>query len=469
VTVPSAGAAPTAAPGSFRDPRARVYDDGSTIRRGLSERGLADLRAVEASGLLAELVREGRVVGTHRVDDPELAALGWAGALVHDRIPIVTYPYEWTFSMLRDAALLQLAIVRRGLARGISCKDGTPYNVQFVGPRPVFIDVGSFEPTGADAWPGYRQFCQLYLYPLMVEAYLGVSFAPLLRGSIDGITPEQADRLLRGRVRARRGVLAHVTLQAFAARRYADRTDPAEAVAADGEHVRIVGGLVARLESLIGGLPAPADPTVWSDYGDRSHYTSVALRAKDAFVARAVDAVAPGVVVDLGCNDGRFARAAAERGATVLALDADRLVVDRLYRQLRGTCRVGGSVLPAVVDLADPSPSLGWDLAERPALDHRVDPDLVLALALVHHLVIGRNIPVPAFLDSLGRLGRHVVLEVPHRADPKVQQLLAAKPADTHLDYDDELVRAAIEARFEVVATEGLPGGTRTLHHLRSR
>lgn len=463
-------ATPIAVAGSFRDPRARVFDDGTDILRGLTAHGAADHEHVVASGLLDALMAEGKVVATHRAADDERAGPGWAASLVHERIPIVTYPYEWTFSMLRDAALLQLEIVRRGLEVGISCKDGTPYNLQFVGARPVFIDVGSFEPTGHDAWPGYRQFCQMFLYPLMLEAYLGVSFAPLLRGSLEGITPEQAARLLRGRARARRGVLTHVTVQALAARRYSTRRDPAEQVQADGGHVRIVTALVARLEKLIAGLPLPTEASGWTDYEDRPHYSPAALAAKDAFVAHAVRRVEPRVVVDLGCNDGRYARTIAEQGATVLALDADRAVVDRLYRRLRdGDRDPAGTVLPSVADLADPSPRLGWGLTERTALRDRVAPDLVLSLALIHHLVIGRNIPITSYLAGLAELGPHVVLEVPHRNDPKVQELLRAKPADTHRDYtEDEIVRAA-SFPFEVVDACRLPGRTRTILHLRRR
>jgi len=460
---------PTPVGGSFRDPRARVFEVGGTIVRGLNEAGAADFAAVEQTAFYQRAEREGRIIGTRRagVDEhPDLRSR-WSEVLVHDRVPVVTYPYEWSFQMLQDAALLQLDLVAQGLEEGITCKDGTSYNVQFVAARPTFIDVGSFEPTRGDAWPGYRQFCQLFLYPLLVESYLDISFAPLLRGSIDGITPDVAAKLLTGRARLRRGVLTHVTVQAAATKRYAERTDPAkELVSGDGTNTAIVGALVARLHKLVAGLKAPGSATEWSDYSDRSHYGDASLAAKDRFVREALAGAEPEVVVDLGCNDGRYAEIAAEHAAQVVAIDADRRVVDRLHQHLRGR-RL--PILAMVGDLADPSPGLGWNLAERMPLDARLDADAALSLALIHHLVIGRNIPIADYLDALAAFAPATVLEVPHRDDPMVQRLLAPKPADTHADYHLDVIRTLVEERFEVVRAEELPGGTRTIFDLRRR
>lgn len=453
--------------GSFRDPRARVYDLDGTIVRALGPAGAADHAAVAATAFFRGAIADGSVVGTEPIDladVPTIAEQGWTGALVHDRVPVVSYPYEWSFSMLRDAALLQLDLVRRCVIDGVACKDGTPYNVQFVGARPTFIDVGSFEPLDGEPWPGYRQFCSLFLYPLLVEAHLDVSFAPFLRGSLEGITPDQAAKLLRGRARLHRGIFSHVTLQAAAARRYEERTDPASELVRDpSTKVDIVASLAERTARLLRSLPVPSSPTEWSDYGDRGHYSTASLAEKDRFVADVLRDAAPSVVADLGCNDGRYAELAAEHADVVVALDADRRVIDALYRRLRGRPT---PILPLVGDLADPSPSLGWNLAERPALGDRLAPDLVLSLALIHHLVIGRNVPAAEYLDALAAMAPRVVLEVPHRDDPMVARLLAPKPADTHADYDVDHLQGLIEQRFEIRRVLPLAGGTRTIYDL---
>jgi SAM-dependent methyltransferase len=447
-----------------------VYDLDGVIVRGLSEAGEEDFAAVEASEFFRGAQADGALVGTRRVELSELPALegqGWASALVHDRVPVVSYPYEWSFSMLQDAALLQLDLVRRCVADGFACKDGTPYNVQFVGARPTFIDVGSFEPLRGEPWPGYRQFCSLFLYPLLVEAHLDVSFAPFLRGSLEGIAPEEAAKLLRGRARLHRGILSHVTVQAMAARRYEARVDAAaDLVQASGTKVPIVEALTQRMTKLVRGLQTPSSPTEWSDYSDRSHYSAASLTEKDRFVIEVLREARPAVVADLGCNDGRYAEMAAEHAQLVVALDADRRVVDALYRSLRERSL---PILPLVGDLADPSPGLGWNLTERVPLAQRLAPDLVLSLALIHHLVIGRNVPVADYLDALAAMAPRTVLEVPHRDDPMVARLLAPKPTDTHADYHLRTIEALIEERFEVQRVRHLPGGTRTIFDLVAR
>jgi SAM-dependent methyltransferase len=473
VTPPTATDVPTIpAPvaGSFRDPHARVHDDGERILRALDPAAAAAFDALERSLLYRSGLDGGRIIGTRRATGPSadaLTAAGWAAVLEHDRVPVVSYPYEWSFSMLRDAALLHLELVGEAVRQGMGCKDGSAFNLQFVGCRPVFIDVSSFVPAPADLWPGYRQFCSQLLYPLLLEAHLGVSPAPLQRGSIEGIAPDVAARLLRGTATFRPGVLTHVKVQALAARRYATRADPAAAAVHRPDAQRdITLALVGRLTNLISRLRAPDGPSEWSEYSARGHYGAASLDAKDRFVAAAIAEVAPRTVLDLGANDGRYSLLALDRGAQVVAVDADRRVIDRLYRQLRASGRL---ILPLVADLADPSPALGWGLRERTALADRIAPDLALALALIHHLVIGRSIPIDGVLDSLAATAPHVVLEVPHRDDPMVQRLLAPKPPDVHLDYHEDRILAAVRQRFVVVREERLEGGTRTILRLRRR
>jgi len=212
-------------PGSFRDPDSRVFTSNGRVLRLLSEQGLADWRALSSSPLFEELEQDGSLVGTREVeaiaDVPGAIHGGVAGVLEHDVIPFVSYPYEWSFSMLRDAALLQLALVRRAIEAGMILKDSSPYNVQFKGAEPTFIDVGSFEQLReGEPWAGYRQFCMLFLYPLLLQAWKDVPFQPWLRGSLDGISPHECRSLLSPRDRFRRGTFTHVVMHDRLERRY---------------------------------------------------------------------------------------------------------------------------------------------------------------------------------------------------------------------------------------------------------
>jgi len=456
-------------PGSFRDPDSRIFTADGRVLRLLSERGLADWRALSSSGLLKEL--DAKVVGTREVeaDVPEALHGGVAAVLEHDRIPFVSYPYEWTFSMLRDAALLQLELLRRAIEKGLILKDSTPYNVQFQGAQPVFIDVGSFEQLReGEPWAGYRQFCMLFLNPLLLQAWKDVPFQPWLRGSLDGISPQELRNLLSLRDRFRRGAFTHVVMHSRLERRYEERDDDLKGeLKKAGFKKELIAANVKGLERLIGRLRWEPPQSAWSDYGLETTYSSEDAERKARFVRAAVESEGPKLVWDLGCNEGVHARIAAETADYVVAMDADALVADRLYNALRGEGRQ--NILPLSVNVVDPPPGLGWRGAERKPLPQRGRPDLTLALALIHHVSIAGNVPIAEFLDWLRRTTRSVVIEFVSPDDPMARRLLARKRPNDHPDYTEDWFDRSLRERFDVVRSETLAGGQRTLHLARAR
>ena len=463
--------APQAAaePGSFRDPDSRVFRDGDDILRALSERGAADWEALSATRFFGDSQAAGTIVATEELEGaPAPSDFPAAVAtLRHDRVPFVSYPYEWPFSMLRDAALLQLELLRSALAEDMIPKDASPYNVQWRGTQPVFIDVGSFErlPEG-EPWAGYRQFCCLFLYPLMIQAYAGLPFQPWLRGSLEGIEPAQARAVLRGRHTFRRGVFSHVALHARLERREGDRDTRTE-VRRAGFRKEMIDANAGGLERLVRRLDAKLPETAWSDYGERAHYEADELELKDGFVRGACATQRRRLVWDLGCNDGRYSRIAAEHSDYVVAIDGDQATVEALYRRLRE--EDGERILPLVMDLADPSPARGWRGLERGRLEERGRPDLVLCLALLHHLSIGANVPLPQVVDWLASLGGALVVEFADRDDPMVKRLLSRKREGSNPDYHKERFEQALAERFEITRRQPLASGLRTLYEARPR
>ena len=461
---------PQAEPGSFRDPDSRVYRDGEEILRALSQSGLEDWERLAGTRFFAELQKAGKIIPTHRLDSEPVEAtqgLPVAATLRHERVPFVSYPYEWPFAMLREAALLQLELLRAALGEGMILKDASPYNVQWRGSRPVFIDIGSFERLReGEPWAGYRQFCSLFLYPLMIQAYANLPFQPWLRGSLEGIAPAEARAVLRGRRALRRGVLTHVALHARLERREGDRDTRTELKRA-GFRKELIEANVARLEKLVGRLDWGSSATAWSGYGERVHYEPSELARKDRFVETACSGRGARLVWDLGCNDGRYSRIAAEHSDYVVAVDGDHATVDALYRNLRdaGDERIH----PLVMDLADPSPDRGWRGLERTRLERRGQPDVVLCLALVHHLSIAANVPLTEVVEWLASLGGVVVVEFADRGDAMVERLLARKRDEAHPDYTVDRFERELGERFTIARREELASKTRILYEAHPR
>ena len=453
--------------GSFRDPDSRVFYAGDSVHRALSERGLADWEALAATTLFNDKVAEGKLVGTEQLPEPnglpaELDAERVAAVLRHDRVPVVSYPYEWPFGMLKDAALLELELLLAALDEELILKDASPYNVQWRGTQPVFVDVGSFERLReGEPWAGYRQFCMLLLYPLMLQAFRNVPFQPWLRGSLEGIEPAEMRRLLSFRDRFRRGVLTNVVLHAKLEARYADREVKQDLKKA-GFRTELIRVNARKLRKLVRRLEWKPGRTAWSTYRTTNPYDEPDAAAKLDFVREAAGARHRRLVWDLGCNDGRFTRVAAMDADYTVAVDADAAVVEALYRELRA--EGVDTILPLVGNLADPSPGLGWRGEERRPLVDRGRPDLTLALALVHHVALTSNVPIRDFLDWLAGLQTELVIEFPTRDDPMVQRLLSRKGPGANPDYDTETFERALNERWRVERRETLPSGTRILY-----
>lgn len=458
---------PHAEPGSFRDPQTRVFRAGDEVLRGLGPQAAQDWKALRASDFFALAQADGSVTATDEVERDLPGEPGtWTTVLRHDPVPFVSYPYEWSHAMLRDAAALHLDLLQRALAAGFTMKDGSAYNLQWRGAKPEFIDVGSFEPARpGEPWAGYRQFCQTLLYPLMLQAHLDLDPRPLLRAQIDGVEPAQMRRLLGGTKRLAAGVLKHVHLHDTIQSRNADRSTGAvrEQLRDAGFQTELVVAAARAIAKLVAKLDRQPPTTHWGDYRETCGYSADDRAAKARFVDAALDAAdSRDLVLDLGANDGAFSRQAAAKARHVVAVESDPAVVDTLYRALRAEGE--RRILPIVMDLADPSPGGGWGGVERASFAARAaTADVTLALALVHHLAIGRNVPLPAVVDWLAGMGRHVVVEFVHGDDPMARRLLANKPDGLFPDYHVETFVRLLGERFDIARRETLPGGSRTL------
>jgi hypothetical protein len=449
---------PRAVGGSFRDPQGTVFRRDGILYREIQRSYQPDWTLLTESGLLHELQAEGLLL-PHDEVGPALALTASAWKVIRpELIPFISYPWEWCFGQLQTAALLTLEIERRALARGLTLRDASAYNVQFRRCRPVLIDTLSFTRYEEGApWLAYRQFCQHFLAPLllmsMVDPRLGLLNWPFQ----DGIPLDLTAALLPWRTRLRPSTSLHIHLHAAAIRKHAADVRP------DKRMTRRVSkrgllGLLDNLETVIRRLDVSPTSGEWWDYEETHGYGSEARAAKEELVTR-LAGDSPGVVWDLGANTGRFAELVAPAAPHVVAMDRDHGAVERHWRKRK---EQAANILPLVVDLTNPSPALGWGLEERESIPDRGPADTVLALALVHHLAIGNNVPLSGIAQWFARLARRAIVEWVPKDDPQARRLLVARE-DIFPGYQLEAFEAAFTGAWRLLAREPIPGTERVL------
>jgi SAM-dependent methyltransferase len=456
-------------PGSFRDPSGFVFSRDGALLRQINSSFAADWDDLVTSGLLTTLQQSGLLIGHQPAPISAAASPDEAHAVIRpERVDFISYPYEWSFGMLRDAALLTLEAQAAAYEKGFTLRDATAYNVQFQRGRPILIDTLSFERAEAGApWIAYRQFCEHFLAPLALMAHRDVRLGLMLRDYLDGIPLDLASRLLPGRTRWNLGLGPHIHAHARAQARFADQgTEAAAASRKTTVSPLKQRALIDSLQRTIRKLDWKPSGTEWADYAENTSYGEDATAVKDDLVRRLLGAAGGTVVWDLGANTGRFSRIAAALGRNVVAWDVDPAATERHYRLVRRDSTE--SVLPLVLDLANPSPGLGWAGEERRSLAERSNADVVLALALVHHLAIGRNVPLERIADYVAGLARGLVIEFVPKEDPMVRKLLATRE-DVFPDYTLDGFRAAFGARFEIAEEAPVTGTSRILFRLIRR
>lgn len=453
---------------SFRDPSGFLFTRDGQLYRQVNHAYQTDYDLLMSSGLYERLVKSKKLIPHAEVDiSPSQPQLAYK-IIQPERVEFISYPYEWCFSELQDAALLTLSVQKSALERGMSLKDASAYNIQFHHGRPILIDTLSFEAyQEGSPWIAYRQFCQHFLAPLALMAYQDVRLSQLMRVYIDGIPLDLASALLPARTRLNFGLATHIHLHASAQKRYSD-TPEQVVTQSKGRSMSKMSliGLIDSLHNTVSGLKWDPKGTEWGDYYDSTNYTRAAFDRKLEIVKMFLEKAQPRQVWDLGANTGIFSRLSADQGILTVSSDIDPAAVEKNYQQARQKKET--NLLPLVLDLTNPSPAIGWKNAERDAFIDRGPVDAVMALALVHHLAISNNVPLPDLAEFFASLGQWLIVEFIPKDDTQVQRLLA-----TREDIFPQYHQAGFEAAFEpyFIQRECLPveGSKRVMYLMERR
>lgn len=452
--------------GSFRDPSGRVYELGREIFRTVSKGAAEHFSFVRQTGLLDRLALTGKLIATEEVNRSVLSKAGIDAPMVlrHARVPFISYPYEWSFPLLKAAALLHLNVQIEALRAGVSLSDASAYNVQFIGPKPLFIDVLSFRKyREGEIWVGHRQFCEQFLNPLLLRAFFGVTHNSWFRGNLEGIDTLMLARMMPWWRNFSFNVLSHITMQARLQSAAMVDTTKGTSRARNVtlpklNYERMLLSLREWIKTL---QPKDTGSTVWQHYAENTTYQSEEQQAKRRFVADFVKKSKARTVWDVGCNTGDYSEVALEAGTErVIGFDFDQGALERSCARARARKL---NFLPLFQDGANPSPDQGWANAERKSVTARGGADALLALAFEHHLAIGRNIPLDRVVDSLVRMAPKGVIEFVRKEDPTVQQLLALRE-DIFPDYLPKTFETALKARARIVKSEVVSASGRTLY-----
>lgn len=451
-------------PASFRDPAGAVFTSDGVVYRQVNAVYQTDYDRLISSGLYEALIDRGLLIPHVEVGGELRDESGAYKILQPEPIRFLSYPYEWCFSQLKDAALATLAIQQHALSFGMSLKDCSAYNMQFRDGRPVLIDTLSFESyLPGRPWIAYRQFCQHFLAPLALMSAVDVRLGQLSRVQLDGVPLDLASRMLPVRTRLKFALLSHIHLHARAQRYFAGRPvhGTTRRMSANG-----LRGLIDNLRAAIESLEWRPPATVWADYEAGTNYSAEAKAHKEDLVRDFLREIRAGVVWDLGSNTGRFSRIAAAAQAFTVAFDSDYGATELHY--LAGRSANETRILPLVIDLTNPSPAIGWANRERSSWADRGPADAVLALALAHHLAIGNNLPFARIAEFLGMLGTHLIIEFVPKDDSQVQRLLANRE-DVFSEYSRSHFERAFGERFAIRRSIPIRDSGRVMYLMRRR
>ena len=448
---------------SFRDPNGHVYTHNGTLFRQINVCYKTNYELLLSSGLYKCLVDSGKLIPHKEITPPILPNEQHFKTIVPEVIPFISYPYEWSFSQLKDAAILTLDIAITAVNCGMVLKDASAYNVQFIGSKPIFIDTLSFEKYAqGEPWIAYKQFCQHFLAPIALMSKVDIRLNKLLQSNIDGIPLDLVVNLLPFKSLISPSLFFHLFLHG---KYQAKHANDGSKVSKKKFSKQALLGMLSNLKARIESLKWKPTGTEWANYYQNTHYSDRAFSQKQALVDKFVNQTNAHSIMDLGANIGIFSRVAAKSGAKIVACDVDPAAVELNYIHCRNESN--DSILPLLLDLTCSSPSIGWANKERLSFLNRVNVDLILALALVHHLAISNNIPLGHIANYFEKLSKYLLIEFVPKEDSQVVRLLSTRK-DIFPHYNIEEFEKTFSTRFEIIEKESLEGSQRTLYLMQN-
>ncbi len=445
-------------PSSYRDPSGFIFEKEGVIYRQVNTCFKEHFDHFTQSGCYKHLVEKGLLIPHEQVPENLTGDKSYYATLKPELISFISYPYEWSFAMLKDAALLSLQLVKEALNYEMILKDATPYNIQWHKGSLLFIDSLSFEKYRETIWVAYRQFCENFLAPLLLMHHSKQPLHQLQLAYLDGIPVDVASNLLPFRSKLSVHTYLHIHLHAKISAKKKNVTGSSQRFSKQ----RLLN-LINSLESLISKLNIPYRQSTWSEYYDEAAKRNNYLTEKKKIFEQWINEL-PGIkkAADLGANDGEFSQLLAAKNISVIAADFDSYCINNLYKNVKSSGIK--NIQPLIIDLSNPSPAIGVNSEERDSFIQRCKADLVIALALIHHLVIGKNIPFEKAAEFFCKIGDNLIIEFAPEEDEKVQLMLKSKK-DIYIKYNEQEFLKAFDKYFSVIDKKPITSTNRVLFY----
>lgn len=433
--------------GSFRDPEGQVFFYNQEVYRTLDSSAAVRMEALLNLPFFKKGIKEGSLINTKLLTASDIFPKTFSATetvLWHEKIPSITCPFEWSFSMLKDGAFLTLDLMENLLAHDFILKDGTAWNICFHRGNPCFYDILSIDSyQEGQPWEGLSQFLQEFLYPLMLQAYHGLDFQPLWRATQQGIPVGLLYKTLPKSALFKKGVFKYVYLQEkFSGNKAISEAKLRHEFSVQAFPKQALLNMIKDLRKCIETLHIIKDRSVWKEYDSQNSYEAADTKEKEKFIETGLKTLRPSSVIDLGCNTGHYSFIAAKI-AQVISCDLDPTCVDFIYS------KKNSNILPVVLNLMTPSPSMGWQLTERKDVFSRLKADSFMALALIHHICITHNVPLEGFVKLLKSISPQGIVEWVDKSDPMVQFLLRNRK-DIFKDYTWENFENILRQEFKI-------------------
>ena len=446
---------------SFRDPSGFLFRKDGILYRQINKSYKENYDHLMNSGLYEELVAQDLLIPHREVELisplPEKAYK----IIQPEKISFISYPYEWSFSQLKQAALTTLEIQKKSMKFQMSLKDSSAFNIQMRNGKLLLIDTLSLEKyQEGQPWIAYRQFCQHFLAPLVLISYRDIRLNQLFRIYIDGIPLDLVGKLLPFRTRAMFSILTHIHAHSKSQKHFESKqVNIKERKLSKNSFI----GIVESLHSAVKKLQWKPEGTEWSNYYSDTNYSKKAFEEKKQIVKNFLDKIDAKIVWDLGANTGEFSRISSNKGIETISFDIDPAAVEKNF--LECIKNQEKNILPLVLDLTNPSPNIGWANQERMSLIERGPADIILGLALIHHLAISNNLPFSRIAAFFNKNCKHLIIEFIPKNDSQVQRLLATRE-DIFDDYTKENFEKEFSKSFKINEFVTIPESERILYHM---